>query len=64
VDRPVADGAVIDLRFSPFPMGVNGEEATLWGADLRVVGIPQEAELVGEMADLFPVDDSEAPRSL
>jgi hypothetical protein len=44
------------MTFSALPVGANGEVATQWGADLRVIHIPYEAHLVGHMARLFAAD--------
>jgi hypothetical protein len=64
LSQPVLDGAIIDLQLSPLPVGANGTDATLWGADLRVVEIQPEAKLIGEMADLFSSSDAEIPSAI
>ncbi|NKB67724.1 MAG: T9SS type A sorting domain-containing protein [Candidatus Latescibacteria bacterium] len=64
LSRPVTDGATIDLELTPLPMGLNGEQATMWGADLRVVGIPLNADLVGEMAQVFAQEEKNTPSSI
>jgi hypothetical protein len=53
LDRPLSDGEVLELAFRKLPVGVNGETATMWGADLVVVGIPDGATLVGETRTAF-----------
>ena len=53
LDQPIPHGTYIDLRISPLPRGTNGEVATLWGADLKVVGIPGKAVLAGELKRVF-----------
>jgi len=35
------------------PLGANGEAAALWAADLRLVHVPAEATLAGDLADVF-----------
>jgi len=46
----IAHGQAITLSFSQLPIGLNNQTATMWGADLEVVGIPISATLLDEMA--------------
>ena len=54
LDRAIPHGAVLELAFKRLPIGLNGQTATMWGADLLVIRIPEEATLLDEMAVAFP----------
>ena len=49
----IEQGADLDISFSTLPVGVNGETATLQGADLKAVKIPQMATLTGDLKLIF-----------
>ena len=51
--RPLGGVEEIELEFEALPVGTDGQAGTLWGADLRLIHIPSEAHLLGEMARVF-----------
>lgn len=52
---------IVSLTFAPELRGVNGQPATTWAADLRLVRVPRAATLVGLMDRLFPDRRPESP---
>jgi len=54
LEKPLsAEIKSLEIGFNTPPMSLEGETATLWASDLRVVRIPEKATLVGLVAKLF-----------
>ncbi len=52
-ENPPVDADACGISFNGFPKGKNGETATLWAVDDRIVRIPQDAKLAGVMKQLL-----------
>lgn len=50
VGTELAHGDEVGLALAALPQGTNGQPATMWGADLKISGVPREATLAGELA--------------
>lgn len=64
VGSKISDGTYVVLKMAALPRGTNRETATMWGADLKVIGVPAKATLVGELAAALsgaPTAKPEAP---